>query len=113
MSGYANECYAVYTETVRRARKQHACSACREPIPVGHRYAHISAIFQGEVSVYRRCARCQALHRHLRTLGSMDEWPDERLSCGQDYLEHWGTEPPEEIAALAFLPANEAQGLLP
>ncbi len=112
MSGYYDETYKLYSETVRRARKPHTCSACSEPIPIGHRYAHVSAILDG-VTVYRRCARCQTLHLALRELGDGDMWPDERLNCGEEYEEHWGEPPPAELAALAFVTPEDAQELLP
>jgi hypothetical protein len=104
---------SVYRETPRTARVPHKCSACREAIAPGHRYTVIAIVFDGEVKSLKRCARCQALHEHLRGLcrteGDRDEWPDERLNCGHTYSEQWNREPPEEIARLAFaLPGDFA-----
>jgi hypothetical protein len=36
-------------------------------------------------------------------------WPDEKLSCGEEYEKHWGCPPPDEIAALAFATPQELQ----
>jgi predicted RNA-binding Zn-ribbon protein involved in translation (DUF1610 family) len=103
----------VYRETPRTARVAHKCSACREAIAPGHRYTSIAIVFDGEVEALKRCARCQALHEHLRAKvradGERDEWPDERLNCGHTYLDRWECEPPEDVARLAFaLPGDFA-----
>jgi hypothetical protein len=107
MSHPIEETYEVYSENRRRARKPHACSACSEPISVGHYFWYIFIIFEGETNTVKRCERCQAIHVHLRGMGD-EMWPDERLACGEEYREHWGTEPPAEIAALAFALPGDA-----
>ena len=98
----ADEVYDVYDETFPRARKEHQCSACRETIAPGQRYARVGIVFQKEAETVVRCLRCQRIHEHLRDLAPGDLWPDEHLNCGQKYHDTWGTEPPEEIAKLAF-----------
>lgn len=108
MSGLADGAYDVYDEAEPTARKNHICAACKEVIPRGHRYARIGAVFDGEAETIKRCLRCQTIHAHLRGLDEHGElWPDEQLNCGEEYSQHWGCEPPPEIAALAFaLPAE-------
>jgi hypothetical protein len=106
MSDYYEETYSVYDETWRKARKTHECCACKETIAAGQRYAHVAAIFDG-VLTFKRCARCQEIHEHLREKCASDAysgamWPAERLDCGHEYVDKWGREPPPEIAALAF-----------
>ncbi|TFG38795.1 MAG: hypothetical protein E4H44_03290 [Candidatus Aminicenantes bacterium] len=102
MSHSVDETYVIYDETWRKARKQHRCDACNEPISVGHQYARVFILFDGEKSNRKRCARCQRIHEHLRTVDKYgDTWPDENLACGQSYEDEWGECPPE-IAALAF-----------
>lgn len=102
MSQHFDEAYDVYSETVRKARKQHQCDACKERIPIGVTYCRVFMLFDGEKRSLKRCGRCQKLHQHLRYIGGSDEWPDERLACGHGYKEVWGKDPPEDIAALAF-----------
>jgi len=102
-----DETYEVYSETNRRAVKQHQCSACAEPIPAGHRYYDIRIVFDGVVRV-KRCLRCQAIHEHLRTKAPGETWPAERLDCGESYEEDWGECPPE-IEALAFKSGADLQ----
>jgi hypothetical protein len=103
-----DDTYEVYNERPRKARKPHVCSACHEEIPPGAKYYTVFIVFDGETQSWCRCARCQAIHKHLRTLAPGELWPDETLDCGEDYKEHWGVEPPPEIARLAFLLPGEA-----
>jgi hypothetical protein len=102
MSREVDGVYSVYSETRPKARKVHKCDACHESIQPGHFYMRVVAIFDGEAETIKRCMRCQTIHKHLRKLGDCDMWPDERLNCGEEYKQHWGTDPPPEIAALAF-----------
>jgi len=94
--------YDVYSEVRPIARKQHTCGACHEKIDAGHHYTRVSIVFDGVARTASRCARCQAIHEHLRTLNPGEMWPEERLNCGERYVDEWGQEPPEHIAALAF-----------
>lgn len=109
MSHSIDESYDVYREHFPKASVSHTCDACKRPIPKGHVYARVFIVFEGEAETVKRCLTCQALHKHLRTLDPGEMWPDERLDCGIEYSEHWNREPPEHIAKLAFLTAEEAQ----
>lgn len=103
MSHSSDAYYAVYCERPVKARKSHTCSACKDPIAPGHQYFRVSWIFEGKAEGIKRCARCQIIHDHLKDVAApYDMWPAEKLNCGEEYREHWGVEPPEEIAALAF-----------
>lgn len=109
MSHYSDESYDVYNESARRARKEHKCDACKETVRKGDLYHVIGAVFEGGAESFKRCVRCQRIHLHLRELAPGEMWPDEKLACGEEYRQHWGREPPEEIAALAFATADEMQ----
>jgi hypothetical protein len=120
MSHAVDETYDVYTEKLRCAVKNHKCSACGETILKGTHYFSVHWVFDGTAQTIKRCARCQAIHLHLRTLSPGDMWPDEELNCGEEYREHWGKDPPKEIAELAFLrpeevplPLHECASMLP
>ena len=102
MSHMVDETYSVYEEPQFRARKEHQCDACRETIRPGDVYTRCFVLFDGKKETHKRCERCQAIHDHLKELGEGETWPAERLDCGESYEGHWGCEPPEEIAALAF-----------
>ena len=119
MSHSCEETYDVYRETVRRARKQHECDACRAPIRPGDYYCAVSVVHDNVAETVKRCGACQRTHEHLRVLcserSSWDRenfWPDERLNCGLEYDEEWGSEPPNEIASLPLLGADERGVLL-
>lgn len=109
MSGQVDEYYDIYDETWRRAIKPHECDACHRTIAKGERYARIFILFQGAKSAIVRCVGCQTIHEHLRTLDPGELWPDEQLDCGEEYTRHWGKDPPELIAALAFATPDEAK----
>lgn len=106
----------VWDETTKRARKQHECSACHEPIERGHLYVLHKILFDGDWETVRRCLRCDvmyhALSRKLHDETDGEEAADIRLNCGHEYKKRWGEEPPPELAMLAFLTPTEAQELL-
>lgn len=108
MSHSVDEYYSVYRETEHKARKAHVCCACDEAIPPGAKYTDVFLVFDGDIDSLKRCARCQAIHEHLRNLDPGEMWPAERLDCGEEYRQHWGHEPPLEIARLAFLLPGES-----
>ena len=112
MSHEVDEYYAVYDKRVRRAAKDHQCSACSATIRAGDRYIDARIIFDSTAETVKRCGRCETIHTHLVKLGDGETWPDERLECGRDYIEEWRQEPPEEIQALIFATHEEASALL-
>jgi len=109
MSFQVDECADLYKERIVRARIEHSCCACQETILKGHRYNTVFILFRGEVFTYKRCLRCQKIHKHLRGLAPGDMWPFEDLACGEDYEIEWGKPPPEEIQMLAFITQEESQ----
>jgi len=113
MSHSIDECYGFYRVELRAARKAHSCDACGEPIAPRARYYVVRWEFDGKVDGVKRCARCEAIHEHLRKRGFRREtWPAERLDCGESYQDHWGEAPPDHVAALAFMTQSEAQASL-
>jgi len=94
MSFEVDECAELYKEKIVIARKEHRCGACGERIEKGHRYTTVFVLFQGDAFTYKRCLRCQAIHKHLRGLAPGEMWPFEDLGCGEDYEKEWGGETP-------------------
>jgi len=86
----------------RKARKAHVCFACHEPISPGHYYHHSVMIFDGGIDVYKHCARCWMMIEAL--------WAEtgEAVEFGLDCGETW-EDPPDDVAALAFMTPEEAQ----
>lgn len=96
-----------------RARKQHTCCACDETIEPGQRYRYTACISDHpdtKLEHYKHCLRCARILDAVRK-----ERPDAaiawRLDCGEDWLDTIG-ELPDNIAALAFMTADEAQKAL-
>jgi len=96
----------VWRDSWHRARKEHKCRACHEPIAVGHRYHLTFYIFEGDAHTVKRCERCQTIFEHLSgrisAEGDSEEFCDEELNCGHTYRERWEEEAPPWLAALAF-----------
>jgi len=110
MSHQIDECYSVYKERMIWSTVIHLCGACGEEIRIGHLYTRVSIVFDGSAQTVKRCLRCQTIHIHLRGLDKFGEtWPNEDLSCGKDYREEWGVDPPERIQRLAFMTQAESQ----
>lgn len=118
MSGESDECCTVHRVTVRKARKQHACSACKAAILPGHYYADVFILVGDGAEKYKRCGSCEQTWRHLdakccehnrRTGSSLFAYED--LSCGLSYEDEWG-DLPDEIAALPLLSSDERGALL-
>jgi hypothetical protein len=104
---YDAEPYAVWRDGWQRARKEHRCHACRGTIRVRDEYHVTVTIFEGKTDTTKRCARCQAIYSHLQAKMCDEEYCNQTLSCGHEYKERWGEDPPPEIAALAFwLPSD-------
>jgi hypothetical protein len=102
MSHSCDEQYAIYNERTFRANKPHRCDACEGEIRKFDSYTRVFTLYDGRKEHYKRCARCQMLHEHLRELCEPGEqWPAEMLDCGLRYEDEWGDVPPH-IAALAF-----------
>jgi hypothetical protein len=110
--GCVEETYTVYTRTLTKARKEHACSACKETIRPGDYYTKVFSLYDGNTNNYKRCPACEAIFDELVSrLQENEQWPDERLNCGHEWSENFGEPPPEHIAALAFLSPAEKQAI--
>lgn len=79
-----------YSERLPVARKPHRCTGCGESIHPGQRYSSISAKWDGEVEVVKKCLRCLAIYEGLVAAATVrDEEPNNiavALNCGE-YIE--------------------------
>jgi hypothetical protein len=84
------------------ARVEHRCVACRNAIRPDDLYVRTAQGAEGSVQTFKHCLRCwqmlKAVTHHTGEGARFD------LNCG----EVWEN-PPEHIAALAFLTPDEAQ----
>jgi hypothetical protein len=108
MCDEANYNYDVLEHRKHRARKEHQCCACLETIRKGDVYQSSFAVgYTHEPERYKHCIRCATILDKV-----MAELPDAsiawELNCGEDWKDTIG-ELPEEVAALAFMTADDAQ----
>lgn len=109
MCDTADYTYAAQNERHPVARKEHVCCACSETIRVGDRYQYTACVGgDNGFEHYKHCLRCAKMLSVL-----MDTLPGDaaiawELNCGEDWLDTIG-ELPEEVAALAFMTADEMQ----
>jgi len=65
---------STYTETIRRAKKEHRCCECTKTIKPGMRYEYIWGIWEGESSDFKTCLPCvrwrKAHHLAEKSLGN-------------------------------------------
>jgi hypothetical protein len=54
-----------YSESVRTARKEHACGECDDTIKKGERYEYVSGIWDGRASSYKTCLLCVEIRSHF------------------------------------------------
>lgn len=110
MSGFGDEgSLEMYRSRVQRSRKERVCCACNEPVRAGDLYQYTFGIWDGEPSKYVHCLRC---YKILDVLCQRDQSPQMDLGCGHEWKEIFDEEPPEEIAALAFMTHEEIQAMV-
>ena len=90
----------------RKARKPHRCCACGETIRPGDHYHFTSGVWDGYPDSFKHCARCYRIWE--KVLDRADHGDAVRYDLGCD--EEW-RDPPDDVAALAFMTADEAQAL--
>ena len=87
-----------------RARKERPCMACSMKIVPGSVYHRQDSLYDGSWTRWSHCARCWKIVERLIADSDEPIAIDPNLNCG----EIWD-DPPEDIAALAFmLPAEIA-----
>jgi len=96
--------YRVLRSEFVTARKQYLCYACGEPIALKTRHHVEVGTFGGDIDHLRHCLRCWAMMEALWDKGIRSVDPG--LCCG----ELWEN-PPEHVAALAFLLPGESPAM--
>ena len=74
---------SVFSDTIKKSRREHKCCECRQPIKVGEKY-HLSKVcWEGEWSEYKTCLSCDELRDELKyddelpPFGYLSEWAHE------------------------------------
>jgi hypothetical protein len=83
--------------TVRRARKDHRCSACYGAIQAGEQYRRIASVTREGWDTCLQCRVCAEIFDRLLDLARPGEGVAFALDCGEEY-----EDPPPDLAALAF-----------
>jgi hypothetical protein len=101
--------YDVCEHRQHRARKEHQCCACRETIRKGDVYQSSFAVgYTHEPERYKHCLRCAKMLSEILKAVPYNASIAWDLNCGEDWKDTIG-ELPEEVAALAFMTADDAQ----
>jgi len=78
LQGNDGEGPSCHSQSIRKARKEHVCSECREPIPKGMKYDYSSGIWDGRADSYKTCLLCVEIRNHFACEGWIYEalWSD-------------------------------------
>jgi hypothetical protein len=58
----------IWRESKVRARKEHRCCECGEPIPPGMEYGRATSLYEGGWSTHSRCSACLILAEWVATV---------------------------------------------
>ncbi len=80
MCFYADGYCEVYNRAYRKARKEHFCSECGNPIKTGERYQYHSWVFDGSAGSDKECQKCETLRQYVH---------DKEIEEGCSEAESW------------------------
>lgn len=69
LSGDGDDGPEFYTQTKKKARKEHRCVECRETIEKGTKYEHVSGKWDGRTDTFRTCLSCVEIRDHFACNG--------------------------------------------
>lgn len=85
LGDYEGEAARVFHSEWRTARKPYRCYECRETIPVGARYEHVSGLWD-EWKSYKFCLPCSEISTEFsdggRSFGTVWEGMEENWAAG-------------------------------
>jgi hypothetical protein len=73
-SVYDSESPELYFDKVVKARKEHKCCECREPIKKGDSYEYVKTLYDGYWDTYKTCIPCTRIRRDYCPRGWIFEW---------------------------------------
>ncbi len=77
---------SVFSETVRKAHREHKCCECHQVIKAGEKYQLFKGCWDGEFARFKTCLPCvelrdeaasQAYERETPAFGYLSEWAHE------------------------------------
>jgi hypothetical protein len=83
----------LYIDKIVKARKEHKCCECREPIKKGEKYESVKMLYEGDWSAYKTCISCLRIRRDYCPNGWMFEFLEETI---HECLGFWYTEDPND-----------------
>ena len=87
---------AFETTSIRRARKQHRCCECGEPIEPGDTYQIVEGMWEGDFATFKTCERCVELWKILMDAG----WCQSIGDLRETWQEHWTRDTPRPDMAV-------------
>lgn len=86
----------VWTQTRRKAAKEHRCQCCGTRICRGERYLVTKSLFDGEWSTEKMCRKCDGIqkafgeeHRYYPGPFELDEYLDQCIDEGDGDVRRW------------------------
>lgn len=65
LGGGEDGALVVLSDGVVRARKEHKCGECREPIQTGTKHERTVGKWEDEIATYRTCLSCVEIRNHF------------------------------------------------
>jgi hypothetical protein len=66
---------SVFSDTVRKAHRDHKCCECERIIKPGDKYHLFKGCWDGKWDEYKTCLECDGIRAELRSLYRSDECP--------------------------------------
>jgi len=66
---------SIYSDTVRKARREHKCCECGQIIKIGDRYHLFKGCWEGRWGEYKTCMECDEIKDEVLSLYRCDEVP--------------------------------------
>ena len=76
----------AYQQKDQKARKEHTCGECDNPIPIGENYSYSSGIFEGKPFSKKRCLSCVKLLNHLDSIADCVDEPIVEFLINSDLI---------------------------
>ena len=64
-----NDQPALFSEKMVKARKEHKCCECHEPIKPGNIYELVKGLWQGDWGTYKTCRVCAQIRKDFMSCG--------------------------------------------
>lgn len=82
------DCAELYKSAIVKAKKQHTCCECHEPIPKGEKYENVVGLYDGVFTRFKTCIPCVSIRTKYCPDGFLHEGLNESIGdcLGMDYV---------------------------